>query len=128
MSCHYCTYYKNGKRTPDGRLCDFKGKVREKSQEIPTNKKGELCKGFTFCETIWCETNQHYKNYQACLYNFRANDDCKGCLQNEEVIMALEIHRRNHKAPFERRKFVMLKRRTKLIQFKRRSLLCQKNV
>lgn len=127
MFCHYCTHYKNGKRTPEGRLCAFKEKVREKGQEIPVNKKGEPCKGFTFSETIWCETNQHYKNYQACLYNFRTNDDCRGCLQNEEVIMALEIHRRNHKAPFERRKFVMFKRRTKPIQFKRRSLACQKS-
>ena len=70
---------------------------------------------------------QHYKNYQACLYNFRTNDNCKGCLQNEEIAMALEVHRRNHKTPFERRKFVVLKRRTKLIQFKRRSEICQKS-
>ena len=128
MFCHYCTYYKNGKRTPEGRLCSFKDKIREKMQEIPTNKKGEPCKGFTFCETIWCETNQHFKNYQACLYNFRSNDDCKGCLQNEEVCMALEIHRKNNPTSIQRRSFFTLKRRAKLIQFRRRSTICQKNV
>ena len=128
MFCHYCTYYKNGKRTPDGRLCAFTEKTREKTQEIPVNKKGESCKGFTLHETIWCETNQHYKNYRACLYNFRTNDECKGCLQNEEVVIAMRTSQKNNKIPFERRKFVLLKRRQKLTKFKRLSKGCLKNV
>lgn len=61
------------------------------------------------------------------MYNFRTNDDCKGCLQNEEVVMALEIHRKNHKTPFERRK-LLKGYRTKPVQFKRRSSICQKSV
>ena len=124
MICRYCLNYRKGQKAQEGRVCAFTGKIVEKTQDIPYGKKGKPCEGFTLTEYFWCESNQHTKHFSACIYNFLNNDDCKGCLQNEEVVVALQVHQVNHKIPFNRRKpkLVMFNRRNKPVPFKRRTV------
>jgi len=122
MFCRYCENWRKGKRTQEGRECLFTEKIAEKSQEIPTNRKGEPCKGFTFSGFFWCDEFHHFKHFDVCKYGLKHYDDCMGCLQFEEVDLAMKIHELNHKDEFKRRsvKFAFLRRRSKYIPFKRR--------